>query len=118
MDFKDAKAYRNRNRELRKLGFNSYAEYLASELWSNIRAKVLRDKGRKCFCCGARADTVHHQTYHVSVLNGKDRRPLQPVCDGCHRRIEFDESGGKRPLHEVHRAARRLKASYRHGKPA
>jgi hypothetical protein len=75
-----------------KLGFKSYEEYTKSVTWNSIRSMVLdRDKG-KCRCCGEEADTVHHRSYSIGNLRGRNVNQLFSVCKECHNIIEI--SGG------------------------
>jgi hypothetical protein len=80
--------YTRRNYLLRQLGFRSYQEYTRSELWGVIRKQVLCRDGYKCFC-GKTATEVHHQSYRMDVLVGKDITPLISLCRACHFRAEF-----------------------------
>jgi hypothetical protein len=89
-------AYQERNKTLQKLGFKSYAEYLASDRWKKIRAKVLRLHSR-CFICRDKAQVVHHASYsHKTLVSRKGMRgKLYSLCFDCHERIEFDAQGSK-----------------------
>lgn len=82
--------YSARARNLRVLGFKTYAEYLASPLWKAIRERVFGEKGRQCLCCGRAATQVHHNNYDLWVLSGEQLWGLVPLCGGCHQRIEFE----------------------------
>ncbi len=83
--------YAGRNVWLRLIGFNDYREYLASDLWKRIRAKVFAVKGRACYLCGNTATQVHHMRYNKRGLLGEKIRHLHPICGNCHERIEFTE---------------------------
>lgn len=111
--------YAARDANLRALGFSSYQAYLASEMWAEIRGKVLERDGEKCRLCGKPAGQVHHTSYAREVLAGRDLHRLAAICGGCHLYIEFDrETGAKRPAAEVaeryRRARRRFKAARWH----
>lgn len=80
---------------LRSLGFETYRQYLASELWAQIRAEVIGAVDGKCFRCGGRAVQVHHTTYSLAALSGKDKSTLRALCRGCHHFIEFHPDGRK-----------------------
>ena len=105
--------YRKRDEILLSIGFESYADYLTSPLWKLIRdAKIAVDP--TCELCGLPAQEVHHISYRKNVLIGKHQWSLLSVCCGCHKRIEFTESGKKRTFYEVHSTVKRLlKASGR-----
>lgn len=82
--------YQQRNRILKEMGFESYDEYLRSELWNSIRFRLIRSKGFTCECCGKRASQVHHSMYRKENLTGQSLRGMKAVCRDCHRLIEFD----------------------------
>lgn len=105
--------YESRNARLRWLGFSTYADYLASELWSRIRAEVIRLADGKCFCCGAKATQAHHTNYKIGTLNGESLAGIQAVCRDCHTRIELHEDGRKTKTKEV--AARTIELQKANG---
>ena len=91
-------AYQIRNRILREIGFDSYAEYLKHPIWKIIREKVMESCDGRCFCCGEIATQVHHSKYTRSNLTGKDLSGLLAVCSHCHVSAEFAIGGSKQPL--------------------
>lgn len=105
---KKADNYSGRNMVLRKAGFQSYRDYLASSIWSSIRSRVLeRDRGQ-CKLCKTKACAIHHRFYSRSNLKGSNLSGLVSVCPTCHRFIEFDTTGNKRTLADSEAAYRRL----------
>ena len=80
--------YRERNRILRALGFNSYSEYLGSEMWAQVKQKVWRE-GAKCVVCAGVATELHHRRYCKCDLEGLVTKHIVPICRDCHQRIEF-----------------------------
>jgi hypothetical protein len=82
-------SYRQRHRELLKLGFATYYKYNASQFWKMLRRLVLERDGFKCLRCGADATCVHHMSYSRRVLMGLDSHLLVSLCRGCHQRAEF-----------------------------
>ncbi len=64
----------------------SYADYLKSEQWQQLRLKVLQRDGFRCQgCLAARATQVHHRSYgHV---RGEFCFELISLCDACHERL-------------------------------
>lgn len=92
--------YRIIDAAVRDLGFLSYDEYLRSNLWSRIRQAVFDKKGTSCCLCTEDAVAVHHHSYAPSVMSGENLEPLFPICDRCHKSLEF-EHGKKRSLHAV-----------------
>lgn len=94
--------YAQRDAVLRDMGFASYDEYLASPLWSRIRARLF--KVCDVCVCGEAATEVHHMTYKRRYMEGRGKihKFLIPVCRKCHQRIEFDDQG-KTPLGQANR---------------
>lgn len=100
--------YKDRDKILLQIGYNSYGDYLASDLWRKIRSGQLSKK-RYCFRCGAQAEQVHHHYYTLANLSGLTRNGLLSICSVCHELLEFNEDGTKRPLHLVKKKTRALK---------
>jgi hypothetical protein len=82
------RVYRERNCNLKAMGFKNYAEYQKSELWQSIRARVLA-ANPFCVGCGQDATQVHHSAYRKKDLEGRDLRRLFSACGGCHFKAEF-----------------------------
>jgi hypothetical protein len=80
--------YEYRNNNLRRLGFKSYAGYLRSALWKDIRARVFARDHQQCGHCGREATSVHHRAYDPKTLTGECIHALSAVCRKCHQRIE------------------------------
>jgi hypothetical protein len=80
-----------RNFVLKAYGYKSYKDdYLRSDLWQTIRAKVLQ--GAMCVCgCGRLANLVHHKAYTEANLMGYTLRGLVALHQDCHYKIEFSE---------------------------
>lgn len=102
MDDEDVQRYyRMRDREVRLLGFDGYLQYLQSELWKTIRARVLaRDKG-VCLLCGEPATEVHHVRYTRETLRGDDDTRLASLCRSCHYTVEYTAGNVKRSVPEA-----------------
>jgi 5-methylcytosine-specific restriction endonuclease McrA len=78
------------NMNFKRLGYNSYAEYLSSHLWQTIRQQALyRDNGL-CRICHRPASCVHHFDYRLKTMKGENPHCLVSLCDDCHYRVEFD----------------------------
>jgi hypothetical protein len=92
-EIRRARVYRERNRNIRAMGFKDYADYLKSDLWKGIRARVLSERP---FCkgCGKDATQVHHSAYRKKDLEGRDLRRLHSTCGGCHFKAEFRRRDG------------------------
>lgn len=83
--------YSIRAQSLKQLGFANYGQYLDSAKWKTIRQMVLVRDGFWCRKCGkSSAHHIHHSSYDLPTLEGKDLSRLHSVCDWCHREIEFE----------------------------
>lgn len=92
---------------LKSYGFQSYAEYLRSDLWLSVRTKVL--DGATCNCgCGKKPDQVHHKVYTEANLLGISHRGLVAVHRDCHHGIEFQD-GVKVRLPKANSELKRLR---------
>ncbi len=83
--------YRRRASNLRRMGFSSYQAYLASDLWKEIRRRVLERDGWTCKRCRGRATQVHHRSYVTKALDGTNIGLLTSVCRPCHEFCEFED---------------------------
>lgn len=81
--------YKERNYNLKAMGYSSYRDYLLSDQWSEIRQRVLDGSNHTCYCCGSKATQVHHTVYLKSVLAGRSLKGLYAVCGKCHYKAEF-----------------------------
>ena len=94
--FADTCGYIERNKNVRKIGFPSYEEYLKSDLWEKIRERVKKRDKYRCQCCkGNHRIQVHHTSYQPKVLLGEQLDPLITLCEFCHHKIEFDDLNEK-----------------------
>lgn len=93
-------AYKIRNKHLRNMGFSSYRKYLDSPLWKSIRSEVMVANPLCWACRKCRAIEVHHSSYDLDVLQGRDLRYLIPLCYSCHDCGEFSHTGRKTELYE------------------
>ncbi len=103
-----ARSYGGRSNTLRCIGFATYDDYLNSELWAGIRGVVLGTHPLCAICGITRATQVHHQSYKKTVMLGENLKPLVPVCDTCHRKIEFTTTGHKRTLQDAVKCCKKL----------
>lgn len=63
-----------------------YAEFLTSDEWEDIRAKMLYYANNICQACGVnQATQVHHLTYKYG--KSPPMWCLKPVCFSCHERL-------------------------------
>lgn len=93
--------YNDRNIILKELGFDSYPDYLKSELWAFVRRSAWAKYGSTCLLCKEKASVLHHFSYTKEVLQGKQLDKLKPLCNECHHKVEFDENDSKRTLLEA-----------------
>lgn len=100
--------YTQRNKLLLELGFLSYAQYLASEIWAEIRNDVLYRDNHCCKLCNNRTVIVHHIDYNESTLLGLTGDGLVSICHECHKKVEFTKQDKKRPLICAQREFNRL----------
>lgn len=97
------KEYAARNRILRDMGFASYADYLKSDLWKEIRLKVLERADFTCHICQGDASQVHHRLYFREVLEGKWLNCMNAICVECHKLGEFSDDGEKVGLKDANK---------------
>jgi len=95
--------YEKRNKLIRRLGWNSYKEYLKSDLWMRIRKDQLK-RLPFCLACNGKATQVHHSEYTPANLLGHSPIGLISVCGDCHQRCEFTYNDVKRNPKQATRA--------------
>jgi hypothetical protein len=95
-------AYGDRNTILRRMGFKSYAEYLRSDTYKQIRRRAFKEYGEFCEVCGEPAAGLHHSDYSKETLEG-DISGLVPLCVECHEHVEISRNGKKRTLADANR---------------
>jgi hypothetical protein len=89
---------------------NGYREYLKSDEWQQIRARVLGRDGGRCLACGERASQVHHMKYNEATMRGATLIHLISICGDCHQDIHFLD-GVKMSADVVHRRLSTLRFS-------
>jgi hypothetical protein len=97
--------------KLRKLGFASYDDYLASEHWQKKRAEYFASGlPEDCIGCGRtrseRPITLHHRTY--TRLGCEQLLDLIPLCMECHGRVHEYERTHKTNINGTHKILRML----------
>ena len=96
--------YRIRNYFLRAMGYKTYAKYLKSSLWADIRRQVLDRDGGKCqICASTEKVQAHHRNYEGPTLEGKTISGIISLCRKCHTEIEFHPKGKKKGFFDVER---------------
>ena len=103
--------YAQRDAVLKQIGFESYSDYRKSPLYARIRARVFK-QWDTCVC-GKPATQIHHMSYKRRYLEGRGKihKFLVPLCDECHKTIEFDYQG-KCPLGWANRRLDNLRLEY------
>jgi len=82
------------------MGFRSYAQYLKSELWKEIKSRVVDKYSSQCTICNQFGHTVHHTSYDLSTMKGDDIQHLILLCSSCHFKEECTMSFlGKTKVH-------------------
>lgn len=75
----------NMNKRLFELGFASFKDYLASDLWRNNR-KIAYIGQCTCEACRRKGSLqVHHKTY--KNLGAERKKDLSLMCEECHREV-------------------------------
>lgn len=105
-------SYSDRKRVLAELGFDSYLAYLESDLWKQIRGRVL-DYPRTLCRCRRVATQVHHARYDARTMRGDDLSALMPVCRDCHGRGSVTKGGVVRSAEDATKVIRKIATSKR-----
>ena len=84
-------AYSQRDHILKKMGYNSYSQYLASPLWRCIRSRVLAG-GPDCYACPAKANQAHHGRCERSEQNLPQNSPTIGRATGI---VKTEDDGWK-----------------------
>jgi hypothetical protein len=109
------KQFCHRNKNLKKLGFANYKEYLKSDYWKKIKERwnCLR-KSKKywnmCYVCDGQKNLIlHHLNYSITTLLKFVGSHMLPVCNDCHNKIhtlEHNEGIG------IRQATKRCRREY------
>ncbi|WP_045861732.1 HNH endonuclease [Teredinibacter purpureus] len=95
------KVYKRLAKEgLRDLTLLEYDRYLNASLWGKIKKWVFERDQRTCKICTANGKRiemdVHHRSYDLEVLEGKNEKMLVTLCRRCHNLVEKYPDGRKR----------------------
>lgn len=71
-----------RDKFLKDLGYNTYSDYLKSDLWALIKKEYL-SKREVCANCEELPTDIFHVFWTVDNLIGKDYCGLLPLCRSC-----------------------------------
>ena len=67
---------------------STYAQYLRSDKWREIRKKILERDGYKCKFCGSTENLrVHHKSYESIYEEEFALNDLITLCDKCHSEL-------------------------------
>lgn len=86
----------------------TYAQYLQSEHWKDVRKRFWNSKlhNNSCYACGNKNNLqVHHKTY--KRIGHEKLNDFLLLCDDCHKETHQIEK--ERPAGILYGAARRLK---------
>lgn len=86
--------YIRRNKLLKKLGFDSYQQFLASDKWREMKKTQYQDyvNGKACCFCGSNEEVhLHHAKYKKGNLDRAKVSGTLPVCAVCHLGIHTIE---------------------------
>ena len=67
------------------LGFDSYEEYLESDMWRSKRELILSLRPICEVCKTKKATQVHH--LHYNTTGNESSKDLLVVCSSCHEKI-------------------------------
>ena len=81
--------FKTRNKQLTKLGYANYEEYLSSSLWNKIRKRVFVRDGGRCRECSMKGAVAHHWRYSLDILQGRNITPIVVVCRDCHYQLHY-----------------------------
>lgn len=97
-------SFRNK---LRKLGYASYRDYLASDHWKAMRASY-RASGLPCQClvCDDPRFQLHHRTY--TRLGREQLGDVLPLCETCHRKVHEYERTHLTNIQGTHKILRKV----------
>jgi hypothetical protein len=88
---------KERSDVLFRLGFSDYKSYLKSDLWKDVRKKVMERDQYRCKFCNKKATHVHHEHYNLDTMSGKNLRHLHSVCKDCHENGHNPWDGAVKP---------------------
>lgn len=89
-----ARYHRARVREtrLRELGYDTYAAYLKSAAWRDVRRRYRESDLPQICMCGASKVQLHHTTY--DRVGRELLEDLIPLCAPCHEQAHVLEAAG------------------------
>lgn len=103
-----------RNRRLRRMGFNSYQDFLKSDVWKKLKEYIFNKKEfKECHICGSIRYLVPHHRRYTNLHNihslRKMSRDLICLCGDCHTKVhEFNLSSNGDGLNSSIRKLKRL----------
>lgn len=93
--------------KLRKLGYTSYRDYLASDHWRALR-RAYCEAGlpQCCLACGSPWFQLHHRTY--TRLGREQLGDLLPLCGDCHTKVHEYERTHRTTIQATHKILRKV----------
>jgi hypothetical protein len=79
-------------RALRRLGFESYDDYLDSRHWADLRARAAAEMTYICVCGASEALQLHHKTY--DRIGHEELDDVMWLCEPCHITVHMLERQG------------------------
>lgn len=67
--------------------FNSYQEYMQSELWRTKRKRILARDNYRCQKCGSAINLRVHHIRYPDVYGAEPDDDLVTLCDSCHQEV-------------------------------
>jgi 5-methylcytosine-specific restriction endonuclease McrA len=103
--------YKIRNDKLKEVNLFSYSDYLNSNEWREIKAKIKKRtalKWRVCNICGSSNNlNVHHSSYKV-IGNKNPGNTLKMLCQSCHN--ELHQLSKENPTWSFYKTCGKLKS--------
>lgn len=95
------------NSRLEKKGIKNvagmgYDRYLSTQLWKQIKEWIFERDNNTCQICKTKQldqgqdFDVHHRSYSLETLEGRNEAMLVTLCRRCHCSIEYCDDGSKR----------------------
>jgi hypothetical protein len=84
------------HQETKFMPTSEYISYLRSAEWSQLRSRLLTERGAECECCGSsKRIQLHHLTYE-RIFEERDE-DLMLLCPICHESVERAKDEGTIP---------------------
>ena len=71
---------------------SDYEARLADPSWTELRKRLIRERGRKCECCEKPGNPLQAHHLHYQTLWFEADRDLQLLCPPCHIEADLDRA--------------------------